>query len=91
MMTDPIADMLTRIRNANRIELPFVDIPATRLKVAVAQVMKVVAPTWFVQLAPLVAEDSSMARVREEAKVASQERLKREAEQQADTNGRRRP
>jgi len=40
MMTDPIADMLTRIRNANRIELPFVDIPATRLKVNVAQVMK---------------------------------------------------
>jgi predicted ATPase len=45
---------------------------------AVAQVMKVVAPTWYVQLAPLVAEDSSFARVREEAKVASQERLKRE-------------
>ena len=40
MMTDPIADMLTRIRNANRIELPFVDIPATRLKVNVAQVLK---------------------------------------------------
>jgi tetratricopeptide (TPR) repeat protein len=45
---------------------------------AVAQVMKVVAPTWYVQLAPLAAEDSSFARVREEAKVASQERLKRE-------------
>jgi tetratricopeptide (TPR) repeat protein len=45
---------------------------------AVAQVMKVVAPTWFVQLAPWVADDSSVARVREEAKVASQERLKRE-------------
>jgi len=45
---------------------------------AVAQVMKVVAPTWYVQLAPLVADDSSFARVREEAKVASQERLKRE-------------
>ena len=43
-----------------------------------AQVMKVVAPTWYVQLAPLVADDSSFARVREEAKVASQERLKRE-------------
>ena len=30
MMTDPIADMLTRIRNANRIEPPAVDMPATQ-------------------------------------------------------------
>jgi tetratricopeptide (TPR) repeat protein len=37
-----------------------------------------VAPTWYVQLAPLVADDSSFARVMAEAKVASQERLKRE-------------
>ncbi len=40
MMTDSLADMLTRIRNANRIERPAVDIPATKLKVAVAQVLK---------------------------------------------------
>jgi small subunit ribosomal protein S8 len=40
MMTDPIADMLTRIRNANRIERPAVDIPATKLKANVAQVLK---------------------------------------------------
>src|SRR5690348_3715027 len=40
MMTDPIADMLTRIRNANRIERPGVDIPATRLKRSIAQVLK---------------------------------------------------
>jgi len=40
MMTDPLADMLTRIRNANRIELPFVDMPSTRLKVNVCQVLK---------------------------------------------------
>jgi len=40
MMTDPLADMLTRIRNANRIELPFVDMPVTRLKVNVCQVLK---------------------------------------------------
>ena len=32
MMTDPIADMLTRIRNANRIYRPQVDIPHSRLK-----------------------------------------------------------
>jgi len=40
MMTDSIADMLTRIRNANRIESPAVDIPSTKLKVRIAQVLK---------------------------------------------------
>jgi small subunit ribosomal protein S8 len=40
MMTDTLADMLTRIRNANRIERPAVDMPASRLKVSVAQVLK---------------------------------------------------
>jgi small subunit ribosomal protein S8 len=39
MMTDPIADMLTRIRNANDIERPFVEMPATKLKVALARVL----------------------------------------------------
>jgi small subunit ribosomal protein S8 len=39
MMTDPIADMLTRIRNANEIERPFVEMPATNLKVALAKVL----------------------------------------------------
>src|SRR5579883_369755 len=39
MMTDPIADMLTRIRNANAIERPAVEMPATKLKVAVAKVL----------------------------------------------------
>jgi small subunit ribosomal protein S8 len=40
MMTDSVADMLTRIRNANRIERPAVDMPASRLKINVAQVLK---------------------------------------------------
>jgi small subunit ribosomal protein S8 len=40
MMTDPVADMLTRIRNASRIERPAVDMPATRLKMNIAQVLK---------------------------------------------------
>jgi small subunit ribosomal protein S8 len=39
MMTDPIADMLTRIRNASNIERPFVEMPATKLKVALAKVL----------------------------------------------------
>jgi len=40
MMTDPIADLLTRIRNANRIERPAVDIPATKQKVNIVKVLK---------------------------------------------------
>ena len=40
MMTDSIADMLTRIRNANRIESPSVDMPSTKVKVTIAQVLK---------------------------------------------------
>jgi small subunit ribosomal protein S8 len=40
MMTDPIADMFTRIRNANRIERPAVEMPATKLKASIAQVLK---------------------------------------------------
>lgn len=39
-MTDPIADMLTRIRNANRIKQPHADIPASKLKRGVADVLK---------------------------------------------------
>jgi small subunit ribosomal protein S8 len=40
MMTDPIADMLTRLRNANRIERPAVDMPVTTLKQHIADVLK---------------------------------------------------
>ena len=40
MMTDPIADMLTRIRNATHIERPYVDMPASKLKVGIAEAMQ---------------------------------------------------
>ena len=40
MMTDPIADMLTRIRNANRIERPAVDMPLTKQKANIARVLR---------------------------------------------------
>lgn len=40
MMTDPLADMLTRIRNAIQIERPFVDIPSSKLNVAVADALQ---------------------------------------------------
>ena len=39
-MNDPIADMLTRIRNANSVLHDKVDIPASKIKVAIAQVLK---------------------------------------------------
>jgi small subunit ribosomal protein S8 len=38
-MSDPIADMLTRIRNAQRVEKTEVAMPASKLKAAIAQVL----------------------------------------------------
>ena len=40
MMTDPIADMLTRIRNAVRIERPQVTMPESKVKRGLAEVLK---------------------------------------------------
>jgi small subunit ribosomal protein S8 len=40
MMTDPIADMLTRIRNAVRIERTVLDMPASQMRRGIAQVLK---------------------------------------------------
>jgi small subunit ribosomal protein S8 len=40
MMTDPIADMLTRIRNAVRIEHPQVNMPLSKVKRGLAEVLK---------------------------------------------------
>ena len=40
MMTDPIADMLTRIRNAVSVERPNVDMPISKMKSGVADVLK---------------------------------------------------
>jgi len=39
-MTDPIADLLTRIRNGLKARKPFVEIPSSRLKVEVAKILK---------------------------------------------------
>ena len=39
-MTDPIADMLTRIRNAFRVSHDSVDIPSSKLKISIAKVLK---------------------------------------------------
>jgi len=40
MMTDPIADMLTRIRNAVRVERPHVEMPVSKVKRGLADVLK---------------------------------------------------
>jgi len=40
-ITDPIADMLTRIRNAGKAKLNSVDIPGSKIKTELAKVMKV--------------------------------------------------
>lgn len=39
-MSDPIADMLTRIRNAQAVEKQSVSMPSSKLKTAIAQVLK---------------------------------------------------
>jgi small subunit ribosomal protein S8 len=39
-MTDPISDMLTRIRNAGGAQLPTVEVPHSRLKESIANVLK---------------------------------------------------
>ncbi|HOW49144.1 MAG TPA: 30S ribosomal protein S8 [Rubrivivax sp.] len=39
-MSDPIADMLTRIRNAQSVDKASVSMPSSKLKVAIAQVLK---------------------------------------------------
>ena len=39
-MNDPISDMLTRIRNANRALLPAVDVPHSKLKESLAGILK---------------------------------------------------
>jgi small subunit ribosomal protein S8 len=39
-MTDPIADMLTRVRNAIVVGHPIVEVPSSKMKVAIARILK---------------------------------------------------
>ena len=39
-MSDPIADLLTRIRNAQMVAKPAVSVPSSKVKIAIAQVLK---------------------------------------------------
>ena len=50
MMTDPIADMLTRIRNSVRVEKQYVDLPFSNLKKNIAEVMKREGYIWDYQI-----------------------------------------
>jgi predicted ATPase len=62
--------------------LPFLEALDSLLKgdggASARQALKLLAPTWYVQLAPLAADDPSLARVFAEARESSQERRKRE-------------
>lgn len=40
MVTDPIADMLTRIRNANQMRYKEVEVPTSKIKVEIARILK---------------------------------------------------
>lgn len=40
MYNDPIADLLTRIRNASNASLPMVEVPASKLKIEIAKVLQ---------------------------------------------------
>ena len=39
MTSDPIADMLTRIRNANTAKHDTVDVPASKMKISIAEIL----------------------------------------------------
>ena len=64
MMVDPIADMLTRIRNAVRVERPHVDMPASKVKQGVAEVLKREGYIWDFE----IIEDKPVSHLRVELK-----------------------
>lgn len=57
MTTDVIADMLTRIRNANQRYLKTVDIPANKMKLAIAKILK---DEGFIGNYKLIADDQKI-------------------------------
>ena len=62
MMTDPIADMLTRIRNAVRIERTFLDMPTSKMRRGIAQVLKDEGYVWdFEEIETVARTDASPA------------------------------
>ena len=61
MMTDPIADMLTRLRNASRAGHDKVDVPASKIK---ANICKVLKEEGFIKNFKIVATDKSKLKLR---------------------------
>ena len=61
MMTDPIADLLTRIRNAVRNEAPSVDVPHSAMKEHICQVL--VSEGYIVQFQKIDAKPHAILRV----------------------------
>ena len=57
MMTDPLADMLTRIRNGVRANHSKVDMPASKMKANVAKVLK---EEGFIQNFKIIAKDDTL-------------------------------
>lgn len=62
MMTDPIADLLTRIRNGMHVERPFVDMPTSRMKVRVVEALAREGFVWDHEIVEV--EGSSFATLR---------------------------
>ena len=46
MMTDPIADLLTRIRNGIHVERPYVDMPSSKMKVRLVEALEREGYVW---------------------------------------------
>ena len=65
MMTDPIADMLTRIRNALMAKQTKVDIPASKLK---ANICKVLKSEGYIRSFKIIAKEKSDIRIRVQLK-----------------------
>lgn len=61
MMTDPIADMLTRVRNASRAGHEKVDIPASKIKANICRVLK---EEGFIRNFKIVATDKTKLKLR---------------------------
>lgn len=61
MMTDPVADMLNRIRNALAIEAPSVDVPYSRLKHQICKIL--VEEGYLVQLQVLESKPQNVLRI----------------------------
>lgn len=61
MMTDPIADFLTRVRNALRVEAPSVDVPYSTIKEEICKVL--VEEGYFVQYEKLDGKPRAVLRI----------------------------